>query len=217
MKHFTQAVYSTPALRSVFLGGLLLVLVGCGATAKEQAVIAQASAAEAQRAQQEQEEAAQARAAQERARIARVEAERARQEAAAQATRLAQTAAAAEAEAAAKATAQREEAARLVAAEQARRAAIAAREQDQLERIAALEAQIAQMQISNARAEAANRKLEDTIAAAEALLDALNAEQLKYSNTNAAGQLLAPLEKARIADLEARKNSLKREAQVFNQ
>ena len=63
----------------------------------------------------------------------------------------------------------------------------------------------------------ANTKFEEAIAAAQALLDALNAEQQKYANTTAQGELLVPLEKARIAELESRKDSLKREAQALSQ
>ena len=104
----------------------------------------------------------------------------------------------------------------VAAAEQARRAAVA-RGQAQLARIAELEAQIEQVRTSNAAIASANSKFEEAIAAAQALLDALNAEQQKYANTAADGELLVPLEKARIAELESRKDSLKREAQALNQ
>ena len=63
----------------------------------------------------------------------------------------------------------------------------------------------------------ANSKFEEAIAAAQALLDALNAEQQKYANATADGELLVPLEKARSAELESRKDSLKREAQALSQ
>ena len=125
------------------------------------------------------------RAAQDRARMESAEAERLRQEALAQAE-----------------------------AAQERRE-VQAREQAQRDRIAALEAQIAELRDSNSRVTAANSKLDQAIATAEELLEALNEEQLKYGNTDAAGQPVQALEKDLIADLEARKDSLKQEAQAL--
>ncbi|MCB1649282.1 MAG: hypothetical protein R3F26_08870 [Gammaproteobacteria bacterium] len=209
MKRFAIDARFIPLARRLLLGGLMLALVACASSAKEQEAAEQARAVEVQRAQEQA--AAAARAAEERSRIARQEAERqaevARQEAQQRAREAAEEAAR---------QAQREEAARLAAAEQARRAA-QAREDAQRARIAQLEAQIADLRDINARASAVNSKYEEAIVAAEALLEALNAEQQKYANTNAAGEPVVPLDKAGLADLEARKDSLKREAQALSQ
>ena len=210
MKRFANPSRLAHVAQRVSLGLAVLVLVACG-SADQPPVVDQANTIEMQR---EAEQAAATRAAEERARIARVEAERERQAVAAreEAARVARQQALEEA--------QREtlrlEAARSAAAEQARRAG-AAREQEQMARIAELEAQIEQVRASNAAIASANNKFEEAIAAAQALLDALNAEQQKYANTTADGELLVPLEKARIAELESRKDSLKREAQALNQ
>jgi vacuolar-type H+-ATPase subunit I/STV1 len=180
---------------------LLATLVGC-ASSGSQPVVDQASVLEAQRAA----DAAEAqRAAQDRARMESAEAERLRQEALAQAEA---------ARAAEQARVQQEADARQAAAAQERRE-VQAREQAQRDRIAALEAQIAELRDSNSRVTAANSKLDQAIAAAEELLEALNEEQLKYGNTDAAGQPVQALEKDLIADLEARKDSLKQEAQAL--
>lgn len=210
MKRFANPSILAHALQRVTLGLAVLVLVGCG-SADQLPVVDQASTIEMQR---EAEQAAATRAAEERVRIARVEAERERQAAAAreEAARIARQQ---EQEEAQRET-QRLEAARIAAAEQARRAAVA-REQTQRARIAELEAQIEQIRASNAAVASANSKFEEAIAAAQALLDALNAEQQKYANTTVEGELLVPLEKARIAELESRKDSLKREAQALSQ
>lgn len=187
--------------RALALSLLLVTLVGC-ASSGSQPVVDQASVLEAQRAA----DAAEAqRAAQDRARMESAEAERLRQDA------LAQAEAARIAE---QARVQQEADARQAAAAQERRE-VQAREQAQRDRIAALEAQIAELRDSNSRVTTANAKLDQAIAAAEELLEALNEEQLKYGNTDAAGQPVQALEKDLIADLEARKDSLKQEAQAL--
>ncbi len=187
--------------RALALSLLLATLVGC-ASSGSQPVVDQASVLEAQRAA----DAAEAqRAAQDRAPMESAEAERLRQEALAQAEA---------ARAAEQARVQQEADARQAAAAQERRE-VQAREQAQRDRIAALEAQIAELRDSNSRVTAANSKLDQAIAAAEELLEALNEEQLKYGNTDAAGQPVQALEKDLIADLEARKDSLKQEAQAL--
>ncbi len=187
--------------RALALSLLLATLVGC-ASSGSQPVVDQASVLEAQRAA----DAAEAqRAAQDRARMESAEAERLRQEALAQAEA---------ARAAEQARVQQEADARQAAAAQERRE-VQAREQAQRDRIAALEAQIAELRDSNSRVTAANSKLDQAIATAEELLEALNEEQLKYGNTDAAGQPVQALEKDLIADLEARKDSLKQEAQAL--
>lgn len=180
---------------------LLVTLVGCASSTSEP-VVDSASVIEAQRAA----DAAEAqRVAAERARMEAAAAERARQEALAQAEA---------ARAAELARVQQEAEAREAAAAQARRDD-QAREQAQRDRIAALEAQIAELRDSTSGVNAANARLEQAIAAAEELLDVLNSEQLKYGNTNAAGEPVEPLSKELIADLEARKDALKQEAQAL--
>jgi colicin import membrane protein len=218
MKHYTKPSKFASNLKQCVLATIVLGLVGCASTEPDQAAMDQVRAIESQR---EEAQAAAARAAQEQeqARIARIELEREQQEAA----RLAEAEAEAEAQAQAQARAReqaeqaaREEAARIAAAEQSRREVLA-REQAQQARVAELEAQIEALRVTNASRVAANTKYEETIAAAQALLDALNAEQRKYSNTNAEGELLVPLEKDLLADLEARKSLLKREAEALGQ
>lgn len=187
--------------RALALSLLLATLVGCASSAN-QPVVDQASVIEAQRAADAEEAR---RAAQERARMEAAETERVRQEALAQAEA---------ARAAELARVQQEEDARQATAAQERRDA-QAREQAQRDRIAALEAQIAELRDSTSRVSTANARLDQAIAAAEELLEALNEEQEKYGNTNAAGQPVEPLEKELIADLEARKDRLKQEAQAL--
>lgn len=192
---------SSAAGRALAMSLLLATLAAC-ASSTPQPVVDQASVLEAQRAA----DAAQAqRIAEERARLEAAEAERARQEALAQAEA---------ARAAELARVQQEAEAREAAAAQARRDA-QAREQAQRDRIAALEAQIAELRDSNTRVSTANARLEQAIATAEELLEVLNAEQLKYGNTDASGEPVEALEKDLIADLEARKDSLKQEAQAL--
>lgn len=192
---------SSAAGRALVMSLLLATLAAC-ASSNPQPVVDQASVLEAQRAA----DAAQAqRIAEERARLEAAEAERARQEALAQAEA---------ARAAELARVQQEAEAREAAAAQARRDA-QAREQAQRDRIAALEAQIAELRDSNTRVSTANARLEQAIATAEELLEVLNAEQLKYGNTDASGEPVEALEKDLIADLEARKDSLKQEAQAL--
>lgn len=191
--------------RHVLLFAVTLVLAGCASSGSDQNAPEQGTVIEAQRIA---EAAAAARAAEERARIAAAEVERERQAARQQAEQRAQ------AEAVAQAQAEREAAARAqAAAEQRLRQAEAA----QVARIAALEAEIAAARASTGTVATANGKLEEAIATAEELLEVLNAEQLKYGNTNAAGEPVEPLLKDLIADLEARKNSLKQEAQALSQ
>ncbi len=187
--------------RVLALSLLLVALVGC-ASSGSQPAMDQASVLEAQRAADATEAQ---RAAQDRARMESAEAERLREEALAQAeaARLAE-----------QARVQQEADARQAAAAQERRE-VQAREQAQRDRIAALEAQIAELRDSNSRVTTSNAKLEQAIAAAEELLDALSEEQLKYENTDAAGLPVQALEKELIADLEARKDRLKQEAQAL--
>jgi fused signal recognition particle receptor len=189
-----------PTNRLLIMGVLLTSLAAC--TSSNQPVVDQTAVLEAQRAADEAEAR---RLAEERARNEAAEAERLRQEALAQAE-----------------AARAQEQARLAREAQEREALAAAqrrdaqaREQAQRDRIAALEAQIAELRDSTSRVNAANERLEQAVAAAEQLLEALNAEQLKYGNTDAAGQPVDPLDKERIAELEERKDSLKQEAQAL--
>ena len=194
----THSVISS--YRYLIMGLLLTSLVACSSSS--QPVVDQAAVLEAQRAADEAEAR---RVADERARNEAAEAERLRQEALAQAE-----------------AARAQEQARLEREAQARDAQSAAQrrdaqaqEQAQRDRIAALEAQIAELRDSTSRVNAANERLDQAIAAAEQLLEALNAEQLKYGNTDAAGQPVDPLDKELIAELEARKDTLKQEAQAL--
>lgn len=189
------------------LGVMVLVLAGCassgdpsgqGGQAQNQAAIT-----EEQRAA---EVAAVLRAAEERARI---EAEQAEREAARQAAER-------QAKAEAAARAEREQLARAEDAAQQRRE-VESRQREQQARIAELEAEIAAARAQTENVTAANGKLEEAIATAEQLLDVLAAEQLKYGTADAAGQLAEPLQKDLIADLESRKDTLKREAQALVQ
>jgi len=189
-----------PFVRVLITGLLLAALGACSSSS--QPVVDQAAVLEAQRAADEAEAR---RAAEERARNEAIEAERLRQEALAQAE-----AARAQEQARVEREAREREA---QAAAERREAQV--REQAQRDRIAALEAQIAELRDSTSRVNAANERLEQAVAAAEELLEALNAEQLKYGNTDAAGQPVDPLDKDLIAELEARKDTLKQEAQAL--
>lgn len=180
------------------LAAMVLVLAGCASSgdSSEQAGQAQDQAAitEEQRAA---EVAAVFRAAEERARLEAEQAER-------------------QVEAEAAARAEREQLARAEAAEQQRRAD-EGRQREQQARIAELEAEIVAARVQTENVTAANGKLEEAIATAEELLDVLAAEQLKYGTADPAGQLAEPLQKDLIADLESRKDTLKREAQALVQ
>jgi fused signal recognition particle receptor len=186
--------------RLLLTGLLLASLAAC--TSSNQPAVDQKAVLEAQRVA---DEAQAQRVAQERARNEAAEAERLRQEALAQAEA---------ARAQEQARLEREAREREAQAAAQRRDA-QAREQAQRDRIAALEAQIAELRDSTSRVNAANERLEQAVAAAEQLLEALNAEQLKYGNTDASGQPVEPLDKDLIAELEARKDTLKQEAQAL--
>jgi hypothetical protein len=111
--------------------------------------------------------------------------------------------------------AEREEEARARAAQEQRRQE-QARHDAQFARIAELEAQIETARASTMGVTEVNVHLEQIIVTAEALLAALNAEQLKYGNTDASGQLVEPLRKDLIAELESRKDRLEQEAEAVN-
>lgn len=206
MKHKLFGQLSSLPLRAGLVA-IMLVLAGCassgdssrqGGQAQSQAVVT-----EEQRAA---EVAAVLRAAEERSRL---EAEQAEGESARQAAER-------QAQDEARARAGREQLARAEAAEQKRRAD-ERRQREQQARVAELEAEIAAARAQTESVTGANGKLEEAIATAEQLLDVLAAEQLKYGNADAAGQLAEPLQKDLIADLESRKDTLKRDAQALVQ
>jgi hypothetical protein len=86
--------------------------------------------------------------------------------------------------------------------------ALAAQQRAQVERAAALERELSAAQ-SRIRTQAEiNARLQEAIAAAEELLQTLTAEQARYENLDETGQPREPLQRARIQELEARKNAL---------
>jgi uncharacterized lipoprotein YajG len=197
--------FTAPSLR-LLLGVLVLVLAGCAASGDS------APQTPDQAAISEEQRAAKVTA------VSRAAEERARLEVAQQAARERE----AQARQAAEQQARVEEAARAEREQQARaseqqRLAAERSQREQQARIAELEAEIASARARTENVTAANGKLEEAIATAEELLKVLAAEQLKYSTTNSAGQLAEPLQKDLIADLESRKDSLKREAQPLVQ
>lgn len=201
----TQLTFTAAVCRGL-LGCLLIVVLG--ACSSQSAREAELVAAEAVRVAAELEVARvdQQRAAEEQrqreaqvAERARLQAERERQ--------AAQVAARAEEE-----RRQREAA---ESREQARLAAIAAAEaerREKLDRISELELQIAAIQTDTGSDELAAEILQEAILVAEELLDVLTAEQAKYEATDDAGNTLEPLAKDLIAELEARKDDLIRQA-----
>jgi len=99
--------------------------------------------------------------------------------------------------------------------EQARLAAIAAAEaerREKLDRISELELQIAAIQTDTGNDEYAAEILQEAILVAEELLEVLTAEQAKYAVTDDTGNTIDPLAKDLIAELEARKDDLIRQA-----
>lgn len=154
---------------------------------------AEVAAAEARQRAQEEERQRQVRMAEQ----ARMEAERARQAEIARAE--------------AERERQRQE------AEQARQAAIAraqAERRQKLARISQLENQIAQLEANIASGDVASERYRDAIQVAEQLLEVLSGEQPKYDNVDADGNPQEPLAKDLIAELQARKDSLVRDAEA---
>ena len=100
--------------------------------------------------------------------------------------------------------------------EQERLAAVAAAEaerREKVERIETLEQQIAAIEADTVQDEASMAILQEAILVAEELLEVLTAEQAKYENTDDQGNTVEPLSKDLIAELEARKDNLVRQAQ----
>jgi len=83
-----------------------------------------------------------------------------------------------------------------------------------LARIAELENQIADLQSSVVDSDDANALYREAILVAEELVDVLTNEQTKYDNVDDQGNLLEPLAKDLIGELEDRKDSLVREAEA---
>lgn len=111
---------------------------------------------------------------------------------------------------------QAEQQAREAAVQRSQREAAARAQQQQQEqraRLASMEDELAAMQQRIRGREQANVQLREAITAAEELLQMLDSEQQKYDNLDASGQTVEPLQQGLIAELEARKNALIREAE----
>jgi len=191
--------------RLLLTTSVALILAACGASEQGPRAVEEAAALEAAHRQAE-EQAAVARAEEQRlvaeqASVAAAEQERAA--AAAQAAR--EAAATAQREAARQAEVARAQAAAQVRAE------VEAATQAQSARVTQLERQIENTSDEVQELEQVNDSLEQAVTAAEELLRALNEEQLKYASTTADGALQEPLDKERIAELEARMDALRRE------
>ncbi len=211
--HFNKPLISSQTLRAarqMCLATMLVVTLGaCTSQAARDAELAAQAAEQAALEQEvariEQERERQIAADLQRQRDAE-EAERARL----QAERDRETAAArmrAEAEREQREAGESRERARLAAM-----AAAAEQQQAKLDRIEALQTQIADLQANVRNNENATVLLIEAVQAAEALLEALTAEQAKYENTEAEGNTQMPLEKDLIAELQARKDDLVRRA-----
>ncbi|MEX2132346.1 MAG: hypothetical protein WD772_12770 [Pseudohongiellaceae bacterium] len=103
------------------------------------------------------------------------------------------------------------------AEEQARLAAIArvqAERREKLDRVEQLEAQIVQLESEITAGNSANDQYRAAIAVAEELIGALATEQAKYDNVDSNGNTVEPLARELIAELEARKDALVRQAQT---
>lgn len=183
---------------------LTCLLVACGASPQEPRAVEEAAALEAAHRQAEEQaaaaraqEAEQARAAADQERVAAEAAREAAAEAEREAARQAELAQIQEQQARAQLRAQAE------AVAQAQRA-----------RVTQLERQIENTSDEVQELEQVNDSLEQAVTAAEELLRALNEEQLKYASTTADGALQEPLDKERIAELEARMDALRREIEA---
>lgn len=211
-------VFKVKQLRLI---ALLLTVMVLGACTSRAAMEAEQAAAEQARIAEEQEvarvaaeQARQRAAAEERERQVRiqeqqrVEAERRRQ------AEIARR----EAEARAEQEQQAREQARRRELQQRREAqALAQAEQEReqkLARIAELEDQIAQMQADVSTADEVNALYQEAILVAEELVNVLASEQSKYDNVDNEGNLLEPLSKDLVAELEDRKDSLVQEAEA---
>ena len=206
-KHVARRFASAVKIRGVSVSLMLLVLASCASQASREAEIA---AFEAERVAAEQE-ASQLAADQASARGAELQLQRDRE--AAERIRVDQATERQVVEARARADAERKQREAAEEAERERRAVIAeAERQDRLDRIAALEQQIASIETEVGEEESRVTTLTRAIETAEELLTTLAAEQAKYENTDDQGNTVEPLAKELIAELEARKNELVRQA-----
>jgi TolA-binding protein len=194
--------------RCLVLSLLVILVSACASSATEDRIRSEEAAFETQ--QRAEQLAVQTQAAQERARIAQRQLQnrelQIEQERQAQANRVQE-------QADEQARVERERVAAIARErEQAQR-----REAAQLGRISALEAEIATARASTQRLSVANARLEQAAQAAQELLEALTSEQSKYTNTNAAGELVEPLDKDGLVGLESRKDTLRSEARSLSQ
>lgn len=83
-------------------------------------------------------------------------------------------------------------------------------------RLSELEAELTAVQSRISQQEQSNDRLRDAVAAAEELLQLMDAEQEKYENLDASGQPVEPLAPDLIAELEERKQQLIREAESLS-
>ena len=193
---------------------MLALILALGACTSQAAREAELAVIEAERVAAEQEAA---RIIQEEERLRAIEEQRRRE---AEATERARIAAEQqrrdEEEARARAEAERLRREEEERREQERLAAVAAAEAERLEkveRIETLEQQIAAIEADTVQDEASMAILQEAILVAEELLEVLTAEQAKYENTDDQGNTVEPLSKDLIAELEARKDNLVRQAQ----
>ena len=193
---------------------MLALILALGACTSQAAREAELAVIEAERVAVEQEAA---RIIQEEERLRAIEEQRRRE---AEATERARIAAEQqrrdEEEARARAEAERLRREEEERREQERLAAVAAAEAERLEkveRIETLEQQIAAIEADTVQDEASMAILQEAILVAEELLEVLTAEQAKYENTDDQGNTVDPLSKDLIAELEARKDNLVRQAQ----
>ena len=193
---------------------MLALILALGACTSQAAREAELAVIEAERVAAEQEAA---RIIQEEERLRAIEEQRRRE---AEATERARIAAEQqrrdEEEARARAEAERLRREEEERREQERLAAVAAAEAERLEkveRIETLEQQIAAIEADTAQDGASRAILQEAILVAEELLEVLTAEQAKYENTDDQGNTVEPLSKDLIAELEARKDNLVRQAQ----
>ncbi|NKB34123.1 MAG: hypothetical protein GKR91_13605 [Pseudomonadales bacterium] len=193
--------------------GVLVLLLALGACTSQAAREAELAAIEAERVAAEQEAT---RTAQEEERQRAMAEQRRREAEAADRARIAAEQQRREDEARARAEEERMRREEEEMREQERLAAIAAAEaerREKLQRISQLEQQIAAIADNTGQDENSTAILQEAILVAEELLDALATEQAKYENTDAQGNTMEPLAKDLIAELEARKDNLVRQAQ----
>lgn len=192
---------------------MLALILALGACTSQAAREAELAVIEAERVAAEQEAA---RIIQEEERLRAIEEQRRREAEATERARIAAEQQRRDEEARARAEAERLRREEEERREQERLAAVAAAEAERLEkveRIETLEQQIAAIEADTVQDEASMAILQEAILVAEELLEVLTAEQAKYENTDDQGNTVEPLSKDLIAELEARKDNLVRQAQ----